>query len=112
MPSRKLEEPENKRSALMGVGVMKAEPVTAMRAVLKIEEAEVVDSRFRDRQERKRKEVAGRWRGGGAAGVGGPAVQGPPGAQAEAVRLHAEGAERRRGQGRRDVQRMVLVPRH
>lgn len=42
----------------MGVGVRKAEPVTAMRAVLKIEEAEVVDSRFRDRQERKQKQFA------------------------------------------------------
>jgi hypothetical protein len=42
----------------MGVGVMKAEPVTAMRAVLKIEEAEVVDSRFRDRQERAQKQFA------------------------------------------------------
>ena len=42
----------------MGVGVTKAEPVTAMRAVLKIEEAEVVDSRFRDRLERKQKQFA------------------------------------------------------
>ena len=58
MPSRKLEEPENERSSLMGVGVMKAEPVTAIRAVLKIEEAEVVDSRFRDRQERAQKQFA------------------------------------------------------
>jgi hypothetical protein len=42
----------------MGVGVTKAEPVTAMRAVLRIEEAKVVDSRFRDRQERKQKQFA------------------------------------------------------
>ena len=42
----------------MGVGVGKAEPVTAMRAVMRIEEAEVVDSRFRDRLERKQKQFA------------------------------------------------------
>ena len=42
----------------MGVGVTKVEPVTAMKAVLRIEEAEVVDSRFRDRLERKQKQFA------------------------------------------------------
>ena len=58
MPSRKLEEPENERISMMGVGVMKRQPVTAMRAVLKIEEAEVVDSQFNDSKERAQKQFA------------------------------------------------------
>jgi len=42
----------------MGVGVTTPEPITAMRAILKIEAAEVVDSKFRDRKERAQKQFA------------------------------------------------------
>jgi len=42
----------------MGVGVMKTEPVTAMRAVLRIESAEVVDSNYRDDKGREQKQFA------------------------------------------------------
>ena len=43
----------------MGVGVTKsAEPITATRAVLEVEDAAVVDSRFRDRHEREQKQFA------------------------------------------------------
>ena len=42
----------------MGVGVMKSEPVTAMRAVLKIQDAEVVDSKYRDDKGREQKQFA------------------------------------------------------
>lgn len=42
----------------MGVGVMQIEPITAMRAVLKIEEAEVVDSKFADQKGRDQKQFA------------------------------------------------------
>jgi hypothetical protein len=43
---------------MMGVGVRHSEPITAMRAVLKIEDAEVVDSKFRDRKEREQRQFA------------------------------------------------------
>src|SRR5215207_4970885 len=43
---------------MVGVGVTQREPVTAMRAVLQIEDAEVVDSKFRDRKERAQKQFA------------------------------------------------------
>ena len=42
----------------MGVGVTQSEPITAMRAVIKVEAAEVVDSKFRDRKERAQKQFA------------------------------------------------------
>lgn len=42
----------------MGVGVTKSEPITAMRAVLQIEHAEVVDSKFPDRKGRAQKQFA------------------------------------------------------
>ena len=42
----------------MGVGVTTSEPITAMRAVMKIETAEVVDSQFRDRKGREQKQFA------------------------------------------------------
>ncbi len=42
----------------MGVGVTSIQPITAMRAVLKIEDAEVVDSKFRDGKERAQKQFA------------------------------------------------------
>src|ERR671910_1290148 len=43
---------------MMGVGVTQSEPITAMRAVIKVEAAEVVDSKFRDRKERAQKQFA------------------------------------------------------
>lgn len=43
----------------MGVGVTgSAKPLTAPRAILKIEDAEVVDSKFRDQKDRKQKQFA------------------------------------------------------
>jgi hypothetical protein len=42
----------------MGVGVTQSEPITAMRAVLQIEDAEVVDSKFTDQKGRKQKQFA------------------------------------------------------
>jgi hypothetical protein len=42
----------------MGVGVTQSEPITAMRAVLKIEDAEVVDSKFTDQKGREQKQFA------------------------------------------------------
>jgi hypothetical protein len=42
----------------MGVGVMQTEPITAMRAVLRIEEAKVVDSKFADQKGRAQKQFA------------------------------------------------------
>ena len=42
----------------MGVGVTTSEPITAMRAVLKIEAAEVVDSKFLDHKGREQKQFA------------------------------------------------------
>jgi len=42
----------------MGVGVMKSDPITAMRAVLRIEEAEVVASNYRDDKGREQKQFA------------------------------------------------------
>ena len=42
----------------MGVGVTKTQPITAIRAVLKIEDAEVVDSKFKDSKERAQKQFA------------------------------------------------------
>jgi hypothetical protein len=42
----------------MGVGVTQVEPITAMRAVLKIESAEVVDSKFTDQKGREQKQFA------------------------------------------------------
>src|ERR671910_2145980 len=43
---------------MMGVGVTQSEPITAMRAVIKVEAAEVVDSKCRDRKERAQKQFA------------------------------------------------------
>jgi len=42
----------------MGVGVTQIEPITAMRAVLKIEAAQVVDSKFTDQKGREQKQFA------------------------------------------------------
>ena len=42
----------------MGVGVTQSEPITAMRAVLKVEAAEVVDSKFTDQKGREQKQFA------------------------------------------------------
>src|SRR5215216_161217 len=42
----------------MGVGVTQAEPIIAMRAVLSIEAAEVVDSKFTDQKGRPQKQFA------------------------------------------------------
>jgi hypothetical protein len=42
----------------MGAGVTQVEPITAMRAVLKIESVEVVDSRFTDQKGREQKQFA------------------------------------------------------
>ena len=42
----------------MAVGVMKKDPITAMRAVLRIDSAEVVDSNYRDDQGREQKQFA------------------------------------------------------
>jgi hypothetical protein len=42
----------------MGVGVTQANPITAMRAVIKIEDIEVVDSRFTDQKGREQKQFA------------------------------------------------------
>jgi hypothetical protein len=42
----------------MGVGVTQVEPITAMRAVLKIEAAKVVDSKFTDQKGRELKQFA------------------------------------------------------
>jgi hypothetical protein len=42
----------------MGVGVTQVEPITAMRAVLKIEAAEVVVSKFTDQKGREQKQFA------------------------------------------------------
>ena len=42
----------------MGVGVTKTQPITAIRAILKIEDAEVVDSKFKDSKERAQKQFA------------------------------------------------------
>jgi hypothetical protein len=42
----------------MGVGVTQVEPITAMKAVLKIESAEVVDSKFTDQKGRQQKQFA------------------------------------------------------
>jgi len=42
----------------MGVGVTSIQPITAMRAVLKIEDAEVIDSKFKDSKERAQKQFA------------------------------------------------------
>ena len=42
----------------MGVGVTMPEPLTAMRAILKVEHAEVVDSKFTDQKGREQKQFA------------------------------------------------------
>jgi hypothetical protein len=42
----------------MGVGVTQVEPITAMQAVLKIEAAEVVASKFTDQKGREQKQFA------------------------------------------------------
>lgn len=42
----------------MGVGVKQSQPVTAMRAILQIEDAEVVNSTYKDRKERAQKQFA------------------------------------------------------
>jgi hypothetical protein len=42
----------------MGVGVKQSEPITALRAILQIEDAEVVDSSYKDRKERPQKQFA------------------------------------------------------
>src|SRR5215208_1575264 len=41
---------------MVGVGVTQSEPITAMRAVLKVEAAEVVDSKFTDQKGREQKQ--------------------------------------------------------
>src|SRR5215203_1378073 len=43
---------------MVGVGVRQAEPITAMRAVIEVVAAEVVDSKFPDRKERAQKQFA------------------------------------------------------
>jgi hypothetical protein len=43
---------------MVGVGVTQSEPITAMRAVLKVEAAEVVDSKFTDQKGREQKQFA------------------------------------------------------
>src|ERR687897_3033221 len=48
----------DERSHDMGVGVTQVEPITAMRAVLKIEAAEVVASKFTDQKGREQKQFA------------------------------------------------------
>jgi hypothetical protein len=52
------QKPESERSSRMGVGVTQTEPITAMRAVLQIEDAEVVDSKFTDQKGREQKQFA------------------------------------------------------
>ena len=42
----------------MGVGVTQVEPITAMRAVLRIESARVVDSKYTDQKGREQKQFA------------------------------------------------------
>jgi hypothetical protein len=42
----------------VGVGVTQTEPITAMRAVLKVEAAEVVDSKFPDQKGREQRQFA------------------------------------------------------
>jgi hypothetical protein len=42
----------------VGVGVTQTEPITAMRAVIKVEAAEVVDSKFTDQKGREQKQFA------------------------------------------------------
>jgi len=42
----------------MGVGVMKSDPITAMRAVVRIDSAEVEDSNYRDEKGREQKQFA------------------------------------------------------
>ena len=42
----------------MGVGVTQTDPITAMRAIIKIERAEVVDSKFTDQKGREQKQFA------------------------------------------------------
>jgi hypothetical protein len=42
----------------MGVGVTQPDPITAMRAILKIQDAEVVDSKFTDQKGREQKQFA------------------------------------------------------
>jgi hypothetical protein len=54
----RLEEPDRRKEFVMGVGVTQIEPITAMRAVLEIEDAEVVDSKFTDNKERAQKQFA------------------------------------------------------
>ena len=46
------------KGVMVGVGVMQTEPITAMRAVLKVEAAEVVDSKFTDQKGREQKQFA------------------------------------------------------
>src|SRR5215211_557124 len=43
---------------MVGVGVTNIEPITAMRVVLKVEAAEVVDSKFTDQKGREQKQFA------------------------------------------------------
>lgn len=53
-----LEEPEDERRPRMGVGVTNTEPIAAMRAVIEIESASVVDSAYRDAKNREQKQFA------------------------------------------------------
>jgi hypothetical protein len=46
------------KGVTMGVGVTRAEPITATRAVLRIEEAKVVDSKFTDQKGRALKQFS------------------------------------------------------
>src|SRR5829696_2276709 len=46
------------KGVAMGVGVTHVEPITAMRAVLMIEDAQVVDSKFLDQKGREQKQFA------------------------------------------------------
>jgi hypothetical protein len=55
---QRLDKPHDERSHEMGVGVTQVEPITAMRAVLKIESAKVVDSKYADQKGREQKQFA------------------------------------------------------
>jgi hypothetical protein len=54
----RLDKPQDERSQEMGVGVTQVEPITAMRVVLRIEDAEVVDSKYTDQKGREQKQFA------------------------------------------------------
>jgi len=55
-----MECPETKEVSVMGVGVVGGEtPLTATRAVVRFEDCEVAESRFRDSRDREQKQFAG-----------------------------------------------------